>query len=349
MLVSGGALLWMLWRAFQGLATMGDIVLFYQALSRGQSQLQGFMGSLNQVQRQTLFLQNLFDFLAIRPQVVDPEQPVQPPTCVTEGIRFRNLTFRYPGADDYVFRDFNLFIPAGRIVALVGFNGAGKTTLVKLLCRFYDPEAGGIEIDGVDIKTMRLADLRRLLSCMFQFPVVYAATVADSIALADLSRRDNMDEIRHAAEAAGVDAYVDRLPQGYNTLLGKLFPEGVQLSGGEWQRLALARAFFRQSQLLVLDEPTSFMDIWSEVDWFERFRRLAEGRTSLLITHRFLTAMRADLIYVLDRGRIVEAGAHEELLARNGLYAEAWHDQLQTEPPGEAAVEPGMQPVAVPA
>lgn len=331
MVVSGGALLWMLWRATQGLVTAGDIVLFYQALSRGQSQLQTLMGNLSQLQRHTLYLQGLFDFLALQPTVTDPAVPVTPPQQVMQGITLHDVSFRYPGTTNYVLQNFSLTIPAGKIVAIVGFNGAGKSTLVKLLCRFYDPEQGSIQIDGVDVRTMRQADLRRLLSCMMQFPVPYVATVEDNIGFGDLARRHDQEALNAAADAAGAQEFIERLPQGYDTLLGKLFPQGAQLSGGEWQRLALARAFFRQGQVLVLDEPTSMMDLWSELDWFERFRQLAQGRTSLLITHRFLTAMRADLIFVMDHGEIVESGTHAELLARNGLYAQAWRDQWQGE------------------
>ncbi|MCC6166632.1 MAG: ABC transporter ATP-binding protein [Caldilineaceae bacterium] len=347
--VSAAAMLWMLRRALLGMASLGDLVLFYQTLSRGQTALQGLAGSLSQIQRHSLYLQNLFEFLALQPQVTDAADPAPPSPRAAGEVRFHNLTFGYPGSSRPVFENFNLTLPAGKITALVGFNGAGKTTLVKLLCRFYDPKGGRIEIDGVDIRRMRLADLRRLLSCMFQFPVPYVATVAENIAYGDPARPPDPAAIRRAARAAGVDAFAEQLPHQYETLLGKLFPEGVQLSGGEWQRLALARAFYRQGQLLVLDEPTSLMDLWTEVDWFERLRRLAAGRTTLLITHRFMTAMRADLICVLDGGRIVESGTHQALLARGGLYAQAWHDQRAGEttatPPTHDPMPGNLQPV----
>jgi ATP-binding cassette subfamily B protein len=344
MAAAGGALFWMLWQAFLGLAGVGDLALFYQTLNRGQSALQALISSLNQIQRHTLYLQNLFDFLAIQPQIASPATPVTLPADFVGEIRFRNVTFRYPGTDKYIFEDFSLTLPANKIVALVGFNGAGKSTLIKLLCRFYDPQAGVIEIDGVDIKSMPLSYLRGLLSYMFQFPVPYIASVADNIAFGDLERAANPETIGKAAQAAGAEEFILGLPQSYATSLGKVFPNGVQLSGGEWQRLALARAFFRQSPILVLDEPTSLMDLWSETDWFDRLRALAKGRTCLLITHRFFTAMRADLIYVLDKGVIVEQGTHPELLARNGLYAQAWRQQGQEEnaAPAQPTPEPSL-------
>jgi ATP-binding cassette subfamily B protein len=247
------------------------------------------------------------------------------------GIRFRNVTFRYPGSQRTVLRDFDIIIPAGKVVALVGPNGAGKSTLIKLLCRFYDPEAGQIELDGIDLRSFEVNKLRQLITVLFQQPVHYSATVAENIALGNLDVSPQAPEVWDAARAAGADEPIGRLPQGFDTLLGKWFAGGTELSGGEWQRLALARAFLRQAPLLLLDEPTSALDSWAEAEWLERFRRLAEGRTVVIITHRFTTAMRADMIHVMAEGRIVESGCHEELLAHGGRYAQSWATQMRVE------------------
>src|SRR5581483_5773221 len=246
-----------------------------------------------------------------------------------EGICFQHVAFRYPGSERRVLQDFNLTIPAGQIVAIVGANGAGKSTLLKLLCRFYDPEAGLITLDGSDIRDVSLQHLRRMMTVLFQWPVPYQATAAQNIAFGDLAAAREMAELEMAARSAGAHEVITGLPRGYDTLLGKWFANGVELSIGEWQRLALARAFFRRAPILILDEPTSALDSWAEADWFDRFRALANGRTAIIITHRFTIARRADMIHVMDAGRIVESGNYEELLARGGLYAQSWTAQGQ--------------------
>ncbi len=330
-LITGAALAWMVWQTVKGLVTLGGLALFYQAFQQGQRLMRSLLGDVGQVYTNSLFLGNLFEFLALKPQVSDPLQPVAAPIAVQTGIRFRNVTFRYPGSAREALQDFDLTIPAGQIVALVGPNGAGKSTLIKLLCRFYDPDAGQIELDGVDLRAFEAQKLRRLITVLFQQPVHYSVTVAENIALGNLDVPPQAPEVRDAARAAGADEPIGRLPQGFDTLLGKWFAGGSELSVGEWQRLALARAYLRQAPLILLDEPTSAMDSWAETEWLERFRRLAAGRTVVIITHRFTTAMRADMIHVMAEGRIVESGCHAELLTQEGRYARAWAAQMKAE------------------
>ncbi|MDJ0776064.1 MAG: ATP-binding cassette domain-containing protein, partial [Mastigocoleus sp. MO_167.B18] len=273
---------------------------------------------------------NLFEFLQIQPKIIDPPHPVSIPSVLERGIRFRQVTFSYPGTQKPVLKNFDLTLPAGKVVAIVGDNGAGKSTLIKLLCRFYDPEKGSIDLDGIDLRDFRIQDWRRLITVLFQSPIPYHTTASENIALGDISNTSSQADIKAAAIASGIHDKIMSLPEGYNTMMGKLFPDGTDLSGGEWQRLALARAFFRRSKIMILDEPTSAMDPWSEQDWLERFRTLARGRTAVVITHRFTLAMQADIIHVMRSGQIVESGSHKELLKQNGFYATSWRSQMQT-------------------
>lgn len=328
--ILGAVVGWMGWRAtFGGALTLGDLALFYQAFNRGQGLVRTLFGSLGQMIKNSLFLSVLFEYLDLRSSVSDPESPVRAPDKLEEGIRVKNVTFSYPGSERPVFRDLSLFIPAGRSVAIVGENGSGKTTLVKLLCRFYDPESGGIEFDGIDIRKFSIRELLRLITIMFQVPLPYNATVRETIALGDLDASASDEEIETAARNAGADEFIARLPQKYETMLGKAHTNGVELSAGEWQRLALARAYYRKAPIVLLDEPTSFLDSWAEAHWFRSFRDLTRKRTAVVITHRFTIAMRADVIFVMNDGQIVESGTHNELLELNGLYAQSWHDQMQ--------------------
>ncbi|GAC1469047.1 MAG: hypothetical protein NVSMB70_14190 [Chamaesiphon sp.] len=225
----------------------------------------------------------------------------------------------------------NLELKEREIVTIIGHNGAGKSTLVKLLCRFYDPENGRIEIDGINICNLSIKQYRRLITVLFQTPVYYHATVAHSIAQGDLEAEPSPVEIEAAARGAGAHEFITSLPQGYDTLLGKWFAKGTNLSGGELQRVALARAFVRKAQIVILDEPTSAMDSWAETEWLDRFRTLSNGRTALVITHRFTLAMRADIIHVMRHGQIVESGNHHQLLEQGGLYAQSWKAQTQAD------------------
>jgi ATP-binding cassette subfamily B protein len=335
LIVSGLIMLWMGWRAVNGLATLGDLALFYQAFNRGQSVVRTLLGSAGKIYTNSLFVGNLFKFLALKPEIKDPSEPLPCPNPLRKGIEFHDVTFRYPGSQNPALTNFNLSLPAGKIIAIVGANGAGKTTLFKLLCRFYDPETGSIKLDGIDVRDLAIKELWRMYSVLLQQPLNYHATVAESIAMSDIQVSAARDQIEAAARNAGAHDFIERLPKGYETLLGKWFAEGSELSGGEWQRVAMARAYLRRSPIILLDEPTSFLDSWSETDWFNRFRALSAGRTSLVITHRFTVAMRADIIYVMDKGRIIESGTHHELVSSNGLYAESWTAQMASASDGE--------------
>jgi ATP-binding cassette, subfamily B, bacterial len=228
-------------------------------------------------------------------------------------------------------------------VAIVGVNGAGKSTLIKLLSRFYDPDTGSIEIDGIDIRKFDLKQLRQNISVLFQFPMQFHETAAESIALGAMREEPTREAVQNASIYAGAHGFISRLPQTYDTLLGKWFVNGCELSGGEWQRVALARAYCRQAPLIILDEPTSFMDSWAEAEWFGNLRDLTANRTGFIITHRFTIAMRADIIHVMDEGKIIESGSHDELVNDSGFYATSWKTQILA---ASENTQQAMQPVA---
>ena len=327
--VTGGALAWMVWQALEGRFSLGSLAMFYQAFSQGQKLMGSLLENLSQIYLNSLFLGNFFGFQAIESRIATPAAPVVPPAGGPPEIRFRGVTFRYPGSARPALERFDLDVPAGRIAAIVGANGAGKSTLVKLICRLYDPEAGTVEIGGVDARSLDLGALRRSIAVLFQQHSRYALTMRENIALGDLGRATDAAGVEAAARAAGADEPASRLPLGYDTLLSKWFAGGAELSVGEWQRVALARAFFRDASIVLLDEPTSAMDSWAEAEWLDRFRALVEGRTALIVTHRFTTAMRADVIHVMHAGALVESGTHAELLARGGRYATSWRAQMR--------------------
>ncbi len=328
LLVMGLTMAWIIWQALQGKFSLGDLALLYSAFNQGQSLMRVLLQNLGQIYSNLLFLGNLFEYLALEPNVTEVSDPVRL-GVIKQDIRFSNVQFSYPDSERTALSEFDLVIPVKKMIAIVGVNGAGKTTLIKLLCRFYDPQAGRVEIDGVDLRELSLHDLRRNISVLFQQPVKYQNTVSENIAFGDLASNPDPDMIQTAAVAAGSDGIVDRLPLGYETQLGRWFAGGTDLSVGEWQRIALSRAFLRQAEIIILDEPTSAMDPWAETDWLQRFRSLAEDKTAIIITHRFTTAMHAEIIHVMDNGRIVESGTHEELLALDGRYAQSWKAQMR--------------------
>ncbi|MEO6393750.1 MAG: ABC transporter ATP-binding protein [Pyrinomonadaceae bacterium] len=331
--VTGAVLAWMVWRVVRGAGTLGDIALFYQAFYQGQSLMRSLLGNLGQLYANSLFLGDLFLYLGLQPTVVDPVEAsdkLGAIKSVAADLELRQVTFSYPGASRPALKDFDLTIMAGQIVAIVGANGAGKSTLVKLLCRFYDPQAGTISVGGVALREMPLAEVRRMMTVLFQEPMHYSTSVAENIEVGHDQSPARRERVQAAARAAGADTVIEKLPGGYDQLLGRWFAGGAELSAGEWQRIALARAFLRDSPILLLDEPTSAMDPWAEAEWLDHFRQIANGRTAVIITHRFTTARFADVIHVMDDGRIVESGTHDELLACGGRYAESWATQMKS-------------------
>ena len=332
LLVTGAALAWMAWRTMQGLISLGQLALFYQAFHRGQSLMRSLLQNVGQVYSNMLFLSNLFEFLDLETQVMDPSQPSQMPEPLTEGIRLDRVTFRYPDTKRLALDNCSLLIPAAKTVAIVGTNGAGKSTLIKLICRLYDPQAGSIELDGIDLRDLSIQALRSGVAVLLQEPVHYNDTVKENIRLGNVAAVVDLRDIESAAAAAGAREVVDRLPQGYESLLGKWFVDGTELSVGEWKRICLARTFFRRASIILLDEPTAGMDSWAEAEWMDRFTQMTQGKTAVLITHRLTTAMRADLIHVMREGQIIESGDHHELLARDGEYARSWRQQQRETP-----------------
>ena len=329
LVVTAAVMGWIVWEALHGRASLGDLAAFYQAFTQAQTVAGTLLTSAGAVYTNSLFIRHLFEFLALRPEVTDPEDPVPFPEHVREGVRFEDVVFSYPGTERRALDGFDLEIPAGKTVAVVGENGAGKSTFIKLLCRFYDPDRGRVTVDGIDLRRFAQDDLRRHVAVLFQFAMHYHMTARENVRMGDVDAPDDPARLAAAVRSAGAEDLVGRLPQGYDTLLGRWFEGGTELSGGEWQRVALARAVFREAPLIVLDEPTSAMDSWAEAVWLERFREMARGRTALIITHRFTTAMQADVIHVVDGGRVVESGSHAELVAQGGRYATSWAAQVR--------------------
>ncbi len=329
LLVLAGTMAWMALRAIRGLLSLGDLALFYQAFNQGLNLSSTLLGNLGKLYENSLFLGNLFEFLDLKPQISSPSRARSLPASPSSGLKFESVSFRYPGSNRQALSDFSLDVQPGQVIALVGPNGTGKSTLMKLLCRFYDPDSGSISFDGIPLNELSISELRRSISVFFQQPVRYNDTVAANIRFGDLHLTDLEFScaLEKFADVSGLNEIIARLPLSYDTELGRGFLDATELSVGEWQRLALVRATIRQAQILVLDEPTSAMDPWAELRWAERLRETAANRITILITHRFTTAMFADVIHVMSEGRIVESGSHEQLLVTGGAYAKGWASQ----------------------
>ena len=317
------------YRAVEGVITLGSLVMYFQAFQRGQGFLQELLGSLAGLYEDNLFLTNLYEFLDLKPKVIEPSQAKPFPPALRAGIVFDHVCFQYDNATRKAVDDVALAIRPGEQIALVGENGSGKTTLTKLLCRLYDPTHGAITVDGVDLREFSTVALRRQMSVIFQDYVHYHLSARENVWFGNTDLAADDERIVAAARKSGADEVVARLPQGYATILGKWFERGEELSVGEWQKVALARAFLREAQILVLDEPTSALDAQAEAEVFGKFRQLAAGRTAILISHRFSTVRQADCIYVMDKGRIIESGHHDTLIRRGGRYAQMFELQAR--------------------
>jgi ATP-binding cassette, subfamily B, bacterial len=322
-------------QAVLGRITIGGLSLYTQsAVQVGQS-FQGFLGGVSSMYESNLYISMLFEFLEYQPKIVSP--PLAEQASIqkeTKGlsIEFRNVTFTYPDKDpetQAALCNVSFKVNAGEAIALVGRNGAGKTTIVKLLTRLYDPDSGEVLLGGRNVKEYDLDELRAQVGVIFQDYVNYYLTARENIGVGRVDDIENHDLVTSAAHKSGANIAIERLDKGYETMLGRWFQQGAQLSGGEWQKIALARAFMRDARVLILDEPTSALDAQAEYEIFQQFRQLTQGKTAFFISHRFSTVRLADRIFVLENGGILESGSHEELIELDGRYAELFNLQAE--------------------
>ncbi len=312
---------WIVWRAVAGAITLGDMTLYLGIFRSSQSTFESIFFGLSELYENGLFMSNLFSFLELRPAMVVPAAPRPFPSPIRQGVEFRQVSFRYDGSPTWALRGVDLWLRPGEKIALVGPNGAGKTTLIKLLTRLYDPTEGQILLDGIDLREFDVGDLHRHIGVIFQDFVRYHLTAAENVGFGQIEALEDRPRIESAARKSEAHDVIAGLPQGYETVLGRWFSGGRDLSGGEWQKIALGRAFMRECEILVLDEPTAALDAENELKVFQQFRALIEDRMAVLISHRFSTVRMADRIYVIEGGQITEQGTHADLLARQGTYA----------------------------
>ena len=314
-------------RTVRGEFSIGDLAFLSGSFRRLHQMMEGLLSGFTQVAGQALYLDDIFSFFEIKPEIVSPPDALAVPRPIREGFVFEDVGFRYPGAERWAVRHLSFTLKAGEVLALVGENGAGKTTLVKLLSRLYDPDEGRILLDGHDLREYDLFALRSSIGVIFQDFVRFHLSAADNIAVGRIEARGDRARIEEAARRSLADEVVAKLPGGYDQLIGRRFRTGVDLSGGEWQKIAIARAYMRDAQVMILDEPTAALDARAEYEVFQRFKELSEGRTALLISHRFSSVRMADRIVVLADGKVEDIGTHQELLARGGRYKELFELQ----------------------
>ncbi|HEY0756572.1 MAG TPA: ABC transporter ATP-binding protein [Ktedonobacteraceae bacterium] len=334
-LANSAIYIYVAFRAVTGSIGIAGLTRFTQAVIQVGSSFQGVLDGFSGIYENNLFVSTLYEFLEYQPSITSPAQPhpLERDLAVPGlTIEFRNVSFTYPGKDPVTaaaLRDVSFTIKAGEAIALVGSNGAGKTTIVKLLTRLYDPDKGQILIGGRDIREYEIEELRRVIGVIFQDYVTYHMNARENIGVGKIDEIENIDMVMEAAGKSGASTVINKLPSGYATMLGRWFKDGSQLSGGEWQKVALARAFMRDAPILVLDEPTSSLDAQAEYEIFTKFRLLTRGKTAVFISHRFSTVRLADRIFVIEQGIIKESGSHSELIALDGRYAELFNLQAE--------------------
>ena len=322
-----GAYIWILAKALHGDLSLGTLTFLAGAFSRSRGYIEKILSSVSDMSEQTLYLKDLFDFFEMKPLISSPAHPIPAPRPIKDGFRFEKVGFSYPDSERPVLHGVDLRIAKGEKIALIGANGAGKTTLVKLLARLYEPTEGRILLDGADLRDYAVEDLRREIGVIFQDYMRYDLLVKENIGFGNLDRLHDRSAVETAARKGQASEMIARLPDNYDQIVGRRFEGGVNLSGGEWQKIALARAYMRDAQVLILDEPTATLDARAEYEVFLRFAELTQGRTSVLISHRFSTVRMADRILVLSGGQISEQGSHQELVGAGGLYAELFELQ----------------------